>query len=85
MKKLDTLTKTIIDPVCGMKVDPCSTDLATDIDGMKYYFCAEGCLKVFEENPGKYLDPKKTKKKGWWNRYLSKLNKATDGKPIKCH
>lgn len=23
-------------------------------------------------------------KKGWWRRYLDRLNKATDGKPPKC-
>ncbi|MGP6207571.1 heavy metal translocating P-type ATPase [Cuniculiplasma sp. SKW3] len=34
------------DPVCGMFV-PKSSDLFTEIDGKKYYFCSKGCLLKF--------------------------------------
>ncbi|MEO0183929.1 MAG: YHS domain-containing protein, partial [candidate division WOR-3 bacterium] len=27
----------------------------TEYKGKKYYFCAPGCKKAFEENPEKYL------------------------------
>jgi hypothetical protein len=50
-----------------------------------YHFCAEGCRKAFESNPDKYLVQKPTGRKGWWGRYLNRLTKATDGKPMKCH
>ncbi|MHC4489273.1 MAG: YHS domain-containing protein, partial [Planctomycetota bacterium] len=44
-----------IDPVCNMKVDVKEDTASTEYDGEKYYFCSRSCLKVFEENPGKYL------------------------------
>ncbi|MGP6238886.1 heavy metal translocating P-type ATPase [Cuniculiplasma sp. SKW4] len=34
------------DPVCGMFV-PESSDLFTEIDGKKYYFCSKGCMLKF--------------------------------------
>lgn len=69
-----------IDPVCGMKVDPSETAIVATHDGCSYYFCADGCRKAFEANPGKYLKPK-----GWWGRYLERLEKATGGKAMTCH
>ncbi|MEN8281955.1 heavy metal translocating P-type ATPase [Acinetobacter gerneri] len=48
-------TKTYIDPVCKMTV----TDLSkphTVYQGQDYYFCCNGCLKKFEENPAQYLE-----------------------------
>ena len=35
-------------------------------------------------DPDKYLDRKEPKKKGFWGRYLDRLNKATGGKPPSC-
>lgn len=43
------------DPVCGMKVDEKTAKYKTDYMGETYYFCAPGCKKMFEENPGKYV------------------------------
>jgi YHS domain-containing protein len=85
MKLSTKSTNTVIDPVCGMLVDPCKTELIADYKGSRFYFCAAGCLKTFEKEPEKYQDPKSDHKKGWWGRYLSRLNKATDGKSMKCH
>jgi Cu+-exporting ATPase len=45
------------DPVCGMEVDPATAQHKSDHDGRTYYFCAPGCKKAFEGDPGKYLDP----------------------------
>ncbi len=79
------ITKTIIDPVCGMNVPFGKIDLLVKYQGCSYYFCAESCRKAFEKNPQKYLETEPDKGKGWWGRYLKRLNKATDGKPLKCH
>ena len=85
MKIFAASAKTLIDPVCGMPVDPCRTDLIADYKDKKFYFCADGCRKAFEKDPEKYIGAKPIRGKGWWGRYLAKLNKATDGKAIKCH
>jgi len=44
----------------------------------------ESCRKAFEANPDNYLEAKPKKRKGWWGRYLERLNKATGGTPPKC-
>lgn len=72
-----------VDPVCGMSVDPATAPAKTCFDGMEVYFCAEGCKKTFEANHQKYTEPKK--KKGFWKRYIDRLNKATGGQPPACH
>ncbi len=45
----------VLDPVCGMKVDPESAAASTIYDGRQYYFCNLHCLKKFEADPGRYL------------------------------
>ena len=74
-----------IDPVCLMKVAPGKKDLKFTYQMRTYYFCAESCLKSFETDPDKYLEPKSPKRKGLWGHYLDRLNRATGGKPPKCH
>ena len=66
----------VTDPVCGMSVVPGETKLVSLYEGRSYWFCAEGCREAFEANPGKYLDRKKTKGKGWFSRYLARMAKA---------
>jgi YHS domain-containing protein len=78
-------TNTVVDPVCGMRVDPCKTELISVYEEKHFYFCAEGCRKAFEKSPEKYISANPSRRKGWWGRYLARLNKATDGKAIKCH
>ena len=85
MKASVSSKKTVVDPVCGMAVDPCKTDISTEYEDEMFYFCAQGCLRTFEKNPGKYKNAKTGKKKGIWRRYLDRLNKSTDGKCMKCH
>ena len=77
--------KSIRDPVCGMTVIPESTGFSVSIEDKQYYFCAESCRKSFVENPKKFMEPECDKPNGWWGRYMAKLKKATDGKPMKCH
>jgi len=44
-----------LDPVCKMEVDEKTAKHESDYKGEKYYFCAPGCKKAFNENPEKYL------------------------------
>lgn len=85
MQKSPTSSDIFIDPVCFMKVSPDKRDFTLTYKMRTYYFCAESCRKAFEANPDKYLEPKPTKRKGWWGRYLERLNKVTGNKPPKCH
>jgi len=45
------------DVVCGMQVDPAKAAATSEYKGKTYYFCAPGCRRAFEADPGKYLDP----------------------------
>jgi len=75
---------TVVDPVCGMKVDPQSSEIVSTYRKNNYYFYANACRKAFDDNPEKYLSDKSAKPKGFWKRYLERLNKTTGGKTPKC-
>jgi len=45
----------VIDPVCGMSVDPAKAAATVEHEGQTYYFCGKGCAKSFRAEPGKYL------------------------------
>jgi len=85
MNQTATKTNTVIDPVCGMSVNPRTTEIEVTIEGQTYYFCAEGCRQTFVKTPEKYLEPCPEKRKGLWGRYMQRLEKATGGKAMKCH
>jgi len=42
------------DPVCGMTVDPASTDFKTPYRGVEYSFCSKHCLETFVQDPERY-------------------------------
>ncbi len=46
----------VIDPVCGMTVDPQTAKHKADHKGQTYYFCSAGCKTKFQANPPKYLE-----------------------------
>jgi len=50
---LDQYIMRVLDPVCGIELDD---DLAVtaEYDGSVYYFCCDGCKKIFLKNPKKY-------------------------------
>jgi P-type Cu+ transporter len=48
----------VIDPVCGMTVDPHKTAHRHAHQGRTYYFCSGGCRTKFAADPAKYLDKK---------------------------
>jgi putative ABC transport system ATP-binding protein len=43
------------DPVCGMRVDEWTAEIATTYAGHRYVFCAQRCLDRFEVDPQGYL------------------------------
>ncbi len=45
----------VVDPVCGMTVNPHTTSHRQIYQGRPYYFCSAGCQQKFVANPAKYL------------------------------
>jgi Cu+-exporting ATPase len=45
----------VIDPVCGMSVDPHTAKHRAEHRGHAYYFCSAGCRTKFVSDPEKYL------------------------------
>jgi Cu+-exporting ATPase len=48
----------VVDPVCGMTIDPADAVGHFDHKGQRYYFCAESCLEQFRATPERFLDPR---------------------------
>lgn len=46
----------VLDPVCGMTVDPQKTAHRHTHDGQDYFFCSGGCRSKFIADPDKYLN-----------------------------
>lgn len=46
----------MIDPVCGMEVDPENAAGESEYQGKKYYFCSPGCKSAFDRDPEQYLN-----------------------------
>ena len=44
----------MVDPVCGMQVDPAKAAGKSDYDGKTYYFCSKMCKAKFDANPSQY-------------------------------
>jgi Cu+-exporting ATPase len=49
-------TDIVIDPVCGMHVDPVATLHHAEHDGAQFHFCSAGCRAKFLADPVKYLN-----------------------------
>jgi Cu+-exporting ATPase len=47
----------VLDPVCGMTIDPSDAAGSWDYLGKKYYFCQESCLARFKADPDSFLKP----------------------------
>ncbi|MBR0737156.1 heavy metal translocating P-type ATPase [Bradyrhizobium liaoningense] len=50
----DAATK-VLDPVCGMTVDPATSKHRFDHHGETFHFCSAGCRTKFAADPAKYL------------------------------
>lgn len=55
-------TTSVIDPVCGMKVNPDKAAAQHDHQGQTYYFCSGHCATKFKANPNDYLKEKEIPK-----------------------
>jgi Cu+-exporting ATPase len=46
---------TVLDPVCGMDIDPNTAAATGEYQGKKYYFCSTVCHEKFKAEPQKYV------------------------------
>ena len=44
----------VIDPVCGMSVNPATATDTLEYQGSRYYFCCSHCLRKFQGDPRRY-------------------------------
>ena len=51
------LASQVLDPVCGMSVDPNTTRYRVERGGTTTYFCSEPCQAKFLADPARYLKP----------------------------
>lgn len=56
LKKLFSQEGKEKDPVCGMMVDPKTSQFHSMYKDKHYHFCSEHCKKQFDENPKSYTD-----------------------------
>ena len=55
--KAQQASGTVVDPVCGMQVDPLSTEHHATHEATEYHFCSARCRERFVIDPVKYLSP----------------------------
>ena len=49
----------VLDPVCGMTIDPADAVGTADYHGQTYHFCSDSCLAQFRANPASFVGPDK--------------------------
>ena len=54
---------TVLDPVCGMQVDPATTPHHASYAGTDYHFCSARCRDKFVAEPGRYTASANTEEK----------------------
>jgi P-type Cu+ transporter len=55
MQKIQETTRTVIDPVCGMRVDPEKPGATSEHGGKTYFFCCKHCAEKFAAHPEQYV------------------------------
>ena len=62
MKEPDTfgevvpqMSSQVVDPVCGMRVDPANSAGSFGYKGTTYHFCSIRCLEKFKSDPDSFL------------------------------
>ena len=55
MHDADRPSNSFIDPVCGMTVDPATSDLRSEYRGKTYAFCSPGCKDTFDTDPAAHV------------------------------
>ncbi|MGC1274099.1 MAG: heavy metal translocating P-type ATPase [Planctomycetaceae bacterium] len=56
-----TTAETVVDPVCGMTIDPAAAAASQEHQGHTYHFCSDHCARKFREEPERYLSDKTAK------------------------
>jgi len=51
----DSPPQTVVDPVCGMEVDPADAAGHVEHRGRDYYFCSPHCVEAFSADPEKFV------------------------------
>jgi len=54
----------MVDPVCGMSVDPAHAAATVEHAGMAYCFCSPGCRDAFVADPQRYTDQSTSARQG---------------------
>jgi P-type Cu+ transporter len=52
-----TSPRTVVDPVCGMTIDPSDAAGHVEHKGQTFYFCSQNCLDRFRADPEQFLQP----------------------------
>lgn len=47
--------QTVIDPVCGLEVNPREAPYTSTYEGRTYYFTDPDCKRMFDEDPEAYV------------------------------
>ena len=47
----------VVDPVCGMALEPVAAVASADFEGRQVYFCSNSCQRRFLANPAAYRTP----------------------------
>lgn len=47
----------VVDPVCGMTLEPAAAAASVDIGGKRIYFCSNSCQRRFLVNPAAFTTP----------------------------
>ena len=68
----------VIDPVCGMTVDPATAAGSVSHAGTTYHFCSTHCVKKFQAEPAKYLTSSDT------GRASADSQQAAEGAKYTC-
>lgn len=48
-------TERVLDPVCGMRIDPARAAATVRHGGVAYHFCSEGCARRFQASPSRFV------------------------------
>ena len=54
------ISAAVVDPVCGMRVDPATAAAIEDADGAQHFFCGASCAAKFRADPARYRQPGRT-------------------------
>lgn len=53
-KKSSAPSTKVVDPICGMRIDPATAAATREHDGNTFYFCSQGCAETFDTDPHRH-------------------------------